>query len=214
MENIVLIGIGGHAKGIVDTIEKQNKYHIVGFADKINEPKKYKGYEVIGDDADLETIFSRDRVKKAFISIGYMGNSRVRAELYEKLKRIGYQLPVIIDPTAAVAENVYIEEGTFIGKNVVVNADAKIGRMCIINDGAIIEHDCSVEDFAHVAVGAVVCGMSRIGEQSFVGANATVIQCVDVGNCVTIGAGSVVLSDVKDNYTVYGIWKKSDCEVV
>lgn len=143
-----------------------------------------------------------------------MGNSRVRAELYEKLKRIGYQLPVIIDPTAAVAENVYIEEGTFIGKNVVVNADAKIGRMCIINDGAIIEHDCSVEDFAHVAVGAVVCGMSRIGEQSFVGANATVIQCVDVGNCVTIGAGSVVLSDVKDNYTVYGIWKKSDCEVV
>lgn len=64
MENIVLIGIGGHAKGIVDTIEKQNKYHIVGFVDKISEPKKYKGYEVIGDDADLETIFSRDRVKK------------------------------------------------------------------------------------------------------------------------------------------------------
>ncbi len=214
MEDIVLVGIGGHAKGIVDTIEKQDKYHIVGFVDKTSEKKHYKGYEVIGDDSDLETIFLRNGVKKAFISIGYMGNSNVRAELYERLKRIGYHLPVIIDQTAAVAENVQIEEGTFIGKNAVVNADAKIGRMCIINDGAIIEHDCSVGDFSHVAVGAVVCGMSKIGEQSFVGANATVIQCVDVGNFVTIGAGTVVLSDIKDNATACGIWKKPDCETV
>lgn len=211
MEDIVLIGIGGHAKGIVDTIEEQNIFHIVGFIDKNSDNKSYKGYEVIGDDDDLETIFLGNGVKNAFISIGYMGNSDVRAKLYEKLKKVGYHIPVIIDQSAAVAENTHIEEGTFIGKNAVVNADAQIGKMCIINDGAIIEHDCSVGDFSHVAVGAVVCGMSRIGEQSFVGANATVIQCVNVGNCVTIGAGSVVLSDIKDNITAYGIWKKSDC---
>lgn len=214
MEDIVLIGIGGHAKGIVDTIERQKKYHVVGFIDKNGKNKYYKKYKVIGDDSDLETIFRQHGVKNAFISIGYMGESDVRVEIYEKLKRIGYHLPVIIDQTAAVAENVHMEEGTFIGKNVVVNADAKIGRMCIINDGAIVEHDCSVGDFSHVAVGAVVCGMSRIGERSFVGANAAVIQCVEVGNHVTIGAGTVVLSDIKDNSTVYGIWKKSDYEVI
>lgn len=210
MENIVLIGFGGHAKGIVDTIEKQGKYHIVGFIDKNCDDKCYKEYQIIGNDDNIENIFLENRVKNAFISIGYMGNSDVREKLYEKLKRIGYHLPAIIDQTAAVAEDAHIEEGTFVGKNAVVNADARIGKMCIINDGAIIEHDCRVGDFTHVAVGAVVCGMSRIGKQSFVGANATVIQCVNVGNCVTIGAGTVVLSDIKDNAAAYGIWKKSD----
>lgn len=214
MEDIILIGIGGHAKGIVDIIEKQDRYHIVGFVNKNGENKYYKEYEVIGDDNDLETFYLENGVKQAFISIGYMGDSDLREKLYERLKSIGYHLPIIIDQTAAIAENVLIGEGTFIGKNAVVNANAKIGRMCIINDGAIIEHDCSVGDFSHVAVGAVVCGMSKIGERSFVGANATVIQCVDVGNCVIIGAATVVLSDIKDNTTIYGIWKESDCKVV
>ncbi len=207
MEDIVLVGMGGHAKGIVDTIEKQKKYHIVGFVDTSSKQNTYKGYEVIGNDSDLENIFSKEGVNAAFITIGYLGQSQIRIKLYENLKRIGYHLPVIIDPTAAVAENAHIEEGTYIGKNAVVNADSSIGKLCIINDGAIIEHDCKVGDFSHVAVGTVVCGMSQIGAQSFIGANATVIQCVTVGNYVTIGAGAVVLSDVKDNSTVYGVWK-------
>lgn len=210
MEDIVLVGMGGHAKGIVDTIEMQNRYHIVGFVDNSDEPERtYKEYNVIGDDDDLEVIFSQWKVKNAFITIGYLAKSQIRVKLYEKLKQIGYHLPVIIDQTASVAKNVQIGEGTFIGKNAVVNVDSRVGRMCIINDGSVVEHDCSVGDFSHVAVGTVVCGMSRIGEQSFVGANATIIQCIDVGNYVTVGAGAVVLSDVEDNTTVYGVWKKN-----
>lgn len=204
MEDIVLVGMGGHAKSVADCIERQHKYRIIGYTDV--EPRSSK-YDYLGTDAVIKDCFEQG-IKNAAVGIGYMGKSVLREKLFKQLKYIGYSLPVIVDPTAVVSETAQIEEGTFIGKNTVVNADAKIGEMCIINDGAIIEHDCSVGDFSHVAVGTVVCGMSRIGKQSFVGANATVIQCVNIGNFVTIGAGAIVLSDVKDNSTVYGVWRK------
>lgn len=204
MEDIVLVGMGGHAKSVADCIERQHKYRIIGYTDV--EPHS-SIYKYLGTDAVLKDCFEQG-IHNAAVGIGYMGKSVLREKLYKQLKYIGYSLPVIVDPSAVISEAAQIEEGTFIGKNAVVNADAKIGEMCIINDGAIIEHDCSVEDFSHVAVGTVVCGMSQIGKQSFVGANATVIQCVNIGNFVTIGAGAIVLSDVKDNSTVYGVWKK------
>tara|TARA_B100000959_G_C14572664_1_gene456523 strand:+ start:401 stop:514 length:114 start_codon:yes stop_codon:yes gene_type:complete len=34
MKNILIFGTGGHAKVIVDIIEKQRKYNIAGFIDK------------------------------------------------------------------------------------------------------------------------------------------------------------------------------------
>lgn len=208
MKDIVLVGFGGHAKGIIDTIERQGEYNIVGFTDLATaRGKSYKTYRVIGQDSDLEKI-NKDGVLYAFVTLGYMGDSLVREGLYQKLKKIGYQLPVIIDETAAVAEDVQIGEGTFVGKNAVVNADTVIGKMCIINDGAIIEHDCNVGDYSHVAVGAVVCGEVKLGEWSFVGANSTVIQGLMVGNAVKVGAGSVVLGNVDNNCTVYGVWKR------
>lgn len=204
MEDILLVGYGGHAKSVADCIERQHKYRVIGYTDV---EQRSSVYQYLGTDVVLKSCFEQG-IKNAAVGVGYIGKSVSRTRLYEQLKDIGYKLPVIADPSAVISETVQIGEGTFIGKNAVVNVDVEIGKMCIVNNGAVIEHDCKVGDFSHIAVGAVVCGMARIGRQSFVGANATVIQGVDVGSCVTIGAGSVVLSDVEDHSTIYGIWKK------
>lgn len=39
MEDIVLIGGGGHARACVDVIESMGKYKIVGFIDQMIKPK-------------------------------------------------------------------------------------------------------------------------------------------------------------------------------
>lgn len=207
MEDIILLGFGGHAKSVIDTIEKQNKYQIVGFTDKSRD-KVYKKYQTIGTDDDLEKIFQKG-VKNAFITIGYLGDSAIRKQLFYRLKEIGYHIPVIVDDTAVIATDARIGEGTYVGKNAVINSDASVGKMCIVNTGAIVEHDCVVGDFSHVAVGAVVCGMSKVGAETLIGANATVIQCMDVGNQSKVGAGAIVLKQVPDNTTVSGVWKGS-----
>lgn len=209
MEEIILLGIGGHAHSVVDSIEKDGKYRIAGFIDTINKQKEhYKCYEVIGTDNDLKKIYNKG-IRNAFITVGYLGEGTIRNRLYEILTSIGFYVPPIIDPSAQVATNVKIGQGVFAGKNVVVNSNSIVSNMCILNTGAIIEHDCIVGEFSHVAVGTVICGNVSIGKECMIGANSTIIQGVSVGNHTIIGAGTVVTHDVKDNMIKYGNIEKN-----
>lgn len=199
MESIILLGIGGHAHSIVDSIESSNEYSICGFLDvpeKVGE--QYRGYEVIGTDDLLEDCFQRG-IRNAFVSIGYLGTGNIRNILYERIKAVGFHLPNIVDKTAVIAKDVVMGEGNFVGKEAIINSAAKIGNMCIINTGAIVEHDCKVGDFSHVSVGSVLCGDVHVGQSSFIGANATVIQGKNIGNNCIVGAGTTIRKDMKNN---------------
>ena len=203
MEKIIILGHGGHAKSLADAIEREGKYQIAGYVvnDTSIELEK-DDYPIIGDDHALADLY-KSGIQYAAIGIGYLGNGNIRNKLYEQLKTIGYSLPVICDPSAVVSLKARVDEGTFIGKRVIINAGAIIGRACIINSGAIVEHDCHVGDFSHVSVGTILCGNVSIGEEVFVGANATVIQQVKVENKSIIGAGEVIKKNIGD-YTAYG----------
>jgi len=201
MRELVIIGYGGHAKSVIDSILRSNEYDVIGYTDVENKGSETIKY--LGQDDRLNGLFNSG-VHLAFFGLGFMGKSYIRSSLYKKLKPIGYSFPVIVDPSAIVAKNVRIGEGTFIGKRAVVNADSIIGKNCIINTGAIVEHENSVGDNTHVAVGATLCGNVSVGSQCLIGANATVLQGVSIGNNSIIGAGSVVLSDVEEGTTVMG----------
>lgn len=188
MENIVLVGFGGHGKSVADCIERACKYHIIGYTDIEDS---YARYPYLGNDDSLEGIYRRG-IFNAVICVGYIGKSAVRQRLYEKLKKIGYNMPVIADPSAIISSSATIEEGTFVGKGAIINTEARIGKMSIINTKALIEHECVVGAFSHVAVSAVLCGQVKLGEGVFVGANATVIQCREIGDNTIIPAGATI----------------------
>ena len=208
MEDIILLGLGGHAHSVVDSMEQDRKYNIVGFLDTEKmQGKRYKDYRVLDTDDALQKYFDNG-IKNAFITIGFMGHGMVRNQLYQRLKDIGYNIPNIIDKTAVISENVEFEDGIFVGKKAVINANVKIGKMCIINTGAIVEHDCKIKSFSHIAVGSVVCGGVLIGEGTLIGANTTVIQQKVIGNKCIIGAGTVVSRDIQDNIIQYRIMEK------
>ena len=204
MEDIILLGLGGHAHSVVDSMEQDRKYNIVGFLDTEKmQGKQYKDYRVLDTDDALQKYFDNG-IKNAFITIGFMGHGMVRNQLYQRLKDIGYNIPNIIDKTAVISENVEFEDGIFVGKKAVINANVKIGKMCIINTGAIVEHDCKIKSFSHIAVGSVVCGGVILGTQTLIGANATIIQNIEVGSNVVIGAGTTIRKSVEDNCMVVG----------
>lgn len=207
MEKIVLIGSGGHAKSVLDSIVTGGCWEAVGFiSERFDNSFQYRNLKIIGTDDDLQKIFET-QTHYAFISIGYMGNSAVREKLFNKLKDIGYNLPIIIDPSAIIAADVLIGEGTYIGKGAIINANVKIGKMAIINSGAIVEHDCIIGDYTHIAVNASCCGGVIIGNNSFIGAGTTLLQSIKISNRVIVGAGSTILAGVAPNQTVYGVYK-------
>ena len=203
MEDIVMIGFGGHAKSVVDSIIRDGKYNVVGYTDKSNYGVSY---EYLGSDQILRNLYNSG-VRNAQLSIGYLGNSKLRYNLAQSVKGIGFFFPPIIDPSSIVANSSHISEGVFVGKNSVINAEAFIGEFAIINTSAIVEHDCNIGAFTHIAVGTTICGSCDIGENAFIGANTTVIQGIKVGDNSIIGAGGLILADVPSNAKVLGVWK-------
>lgn len=203
MKEILLIGFGGHAKSVIDSIEATGEYHIAGFLETSQKQDiSYQDYKVIGLDKDMKKYYDAG-IRHAFITIGFMGNALLRQRLYGELKKIGYILPIIIDKSAAISANIRLGEGCYVGKKAVINSNASVGKMCIINSGSIVEHDCIVGDFTHVAVGASLCGESTIADNSFIGANAVILQGVNIGSNSVIGAGSIITKAVGNDCIVH-----------
>ena len=202
MEDILMLGIGGHAHSVVDSIEQNGIYNIIGFLDKEErQGEHFRDYQVIDTDAALGKYYDNG-IRNAFITIGYMGKHTIREKLYCQLKEIGYTLPNVIDNSAIIASDVSLEDGVFVGKRAIINANTYIGKMCIINTGAIIEHDCKVEAFSHISVGSILCGGVHVGREAFVGANAVVIQGKSVDDQCIVGAGEIVVKSINDKCTV------------
>ncbi|MCM1251863.1 MAG: acetyltransferase [Clostridium sp.] len=202
MEKIVILGKGGHTASIVDALESKKEYEIAGYVVNDEPGTSDENYPVLGDDEELERIF-QSGIRNAAMGVGYLGKSDIRERLWIKLKKIGYNFPVIYDSTAIIAHDTFIGEGSFIGKGAIINTNTQIGKMCIINTGAIIEHDCYIEDFSHISVGSVLCGNVYVGQASFIGANATIIQGKKVGNRCIVAAGATIRKNMEDAHMAW-----------
>ena len=186
---IILVGGGGHCRSVIDVIELQDTYKILGIVDlPQNVGKTVLGYPVLGDDAQLSVLYKK--AHQAVITIGHIKDNAARVRVYEQLKKTGYTLPVIISPLAYVSKYAKIGEGTVVMHHAIVNANAEVGVNCIINTKALVEHDAVIENHCHIATAAVINGGVRVCENSFVGSNVTSKQGVVVSGFIK--AGSIV----------------------
>lgn len=186
-EKIVLIGGGGHCSSVIDVIEQENKYEIIGIVDqKELLGNEILGYKILACDDDLESIFKT--CKHAVITIGQIESNKIRIKLFDKLKKIGFHLPVIVSPLSYVSKHSFINEGTVIMHHSLVNANAKIGKNCIINTKALIEHDVIVEDNCHISTSSVLNGGVIVKENTFFGSNATSKQGIIIENFIKAGS--------------------------
>ena len=186
-ENIILIGGGGHCRSVIDVIEQENRYQIIGIVDtKDNIGKKVLGYDIIASDEDLKSLHKD--CQNALITIGHLESNTLRVSLYKQLKTIGYVLPVIISPLAYVSKHSKVEEGTVVMHHALINANTKIGKNCIINSKALIEHDVIVEDNCHISTASVLNGGVTIKEDTFFGSNAVSKQGITYEGFIKAGS--------------------------
>ncbi|MBR4174574.1 MAG: acetyltransferase [Lachnospiraceae bacterium] len=206
-KKLLLIGGGGHCNSVADCVLALNEYDEVAIIDTAES--SYPTVPVIGTDDDIPSLF-KDGWTHAFITVGSVGDTKIRRRLFEMVKEIGLNVPAIVDPSAILGKNVSIGEGAFVGKRAVVNAGSVIGECAIINTGAIIEHDCTVGAFSHISPGAVLCGQVSVGHDSHLGANSCVRQLINIGDDSLVGMGSVVVRDLPSNVKAMG----NPCKVV
>jgi sugar O-acyltransferase (sialic acid O-acetyltransferase NeuD family) len=195
MNDLLLVGGGGHCHSCIDVIETSGAYRIAGVVQPVASGKApVAGYPVIGSDDELAVLVAK--FGNALVTVGQIKSPDVRRGLYEKLRSLGAVLPVIASTRAHVSRRSEIAPGTIVMHGAVVNAGARIGENGIINSQALVEHDAVVGAHCHISTGARVNGGTVVGDGSFIGSGAVLTNGVTVGAGCIVSAGSVVLSDV------------------
>ena len=201
MDEIILVGAGGHARSCIDVIELSGQYKIAGLVEKDNKDGQGNlGYPILGSDNDLRAL--RKKYNHALVTVGQIKSPETRIILFQRLQELDYQFPVIVSPRAYVSKNAQISKGTIVLHDAMVNANAKVGKNCIINNKALIEHDALIGDHCHIATGAIVNGKVAVGNESFIGSGAVTKQSISIGNNCVIGAGVVVKIDLEPDQVI------------
>jgi len=187
MQDILLIGGGGHCKSCIDVILQTNEYNIIGILD--DDPKKQNskilGYKIIGNTDKIKELKTKELY--AFVTVGQIKSPNSRIELFQLLNKLKFIIPTIISPRAYIAKGVTIGDGTIIMHDVVINSDASIGKNCIINTKALIEHDVIIENNCHISTGAIINGGVVVKENTFVGSNATTKEYIEIDGFIKAG---------------------------
>ena len=198
IQNIVIIGGGGHSKVVVDIINTQthSNYNIIGYFDD-DKKKDLCNIPYLGEIKNIKNCESEN------YHIIAIGNIRIRRQIYKQYNKLRYIS--LVHHKSIVSQDAIIEEGTVICAGAIVQPKVKIGKCCIINTNSNIDHESIICDFVNINPSATLCGNVLIGKNTIVGANATIIEKIKIGKCNIIGAGSVIIRDTDGHSKLVGV---------
>lgn len=204
MQDIVVIGAGGHAKVVVDAIAAGQEFRTVAvcaLADEVGG--EVLGVPIVGTNEDLPRLRAEGTTFAA-IGIGSVGNTDARAAAVTAARAAGLNMPAIVHPRAIVSTHAELGEGVFVAAGAVIGPGARVGAFALVNTGVIVDHDCEIGEFVHLSPGVALSGGVRIGDGTHVGTGVATIQYLSIGSDVLIGAGAVVVEDIPDGVLVIG----------
>lgn len=205
MKKIVVFGASGHSRVICEIIKKSDAWRIIGIIDNASVASRIKnaGYRFLGTDDDLLQIADDFGVSHGIIAVG--DNYR-RDMIHRKILSLcpWFKFGTAVHPSACLAEDVTVGEGSVLMAGSVINSGARIGRFCILNTNSSLDHDSEMEDFASLAPGVVTGGNVSIGTCSALGIGAIVKHGVLIGEHAVVGAGAIVMRDVSSFSVSYG----------
>jgi acetyltransferase-like isoleucine patch superfamily enzyme len=196
MKKIILIGGGGHCKSCIDVIESEKKYKIVGIFEKKKKNFFLFNYKIFSESYLNKRVI---RNKYAIVTVGQIKNYKIRVDLFNKIKKLGFKIPSIVSPLAYVSKHAAIGKGTIIMHGAIVNAGAVIGNNCIINTNSLIEHDVIIGNHTHISTEATINGGVIIKDNVFVGSRVIIKNNITIGESSIIGAGLYIKKNLNKN---------------
>ncbi len=161
-KQLIIIGAGGHAKVVLDAVLKQGEYCVIGFAvDTHPIGTAIMGNYTVVDTTQLANIVPTTNT----YFVVALGNNNSRKLIFEQASKNSLSA-TIIHPSAIIASDVTISNGTIILANVTINAGCIIGSNCIINSGVIIDHDCVINANTHLSIGTIVASKITIASET------------------------------------------------
>lgn len=197
MKKIILIGSGGHASSVIESMDNA-KFKFVGYIDKFKEINISK--KIISNDIDEKVV---EDFSDCYFFVA-IGDNKIRDSWFKKIQKYKLKTVNIIDETAIIGKSVNIGTGNYIGKNVTITADVYIGNNNIINTGSIIDHGTKVSDSCNISPGAILNGDVIVNDLAWICSGCIIFGQKKIGRNSICGAGSIINKDVDDNWVVVG----------
>lgn len=203
MQDLLLVGGGGHCKAVIDVVEQTGTWRIAGVVQSAgSQVTEVSGYPVLGTDDDLSRLHKD--IRFALVTVGQIKSPAPRMALYRQLKSIGFGLATVVSPRADVSSRAVIGEGTTVMHFACVGAAAEVGHNTIINTRALVEHDCRVGSHCHISTASVLNGNVIVGDGTFVGSGSVVREGITIGERCVVGMGARVRKHLADQSVFIG----------
>lgn len=204
VKNIIIVGASGHGGMVLDCVEKEGRYNVLGFLDSFKKKgTEQNGLEILGSELDLPRLMDKLDIHGAILAIG---NNWTRKGMADKIGDIipGLEIITAVHPSAIIGRGVKIGKGTVIMPGAIINANSRIGDFCILNTNSSLGHDGNMKDFSSIASGVCTGGNLVLGRFSAISLGANVIENISIGEHSIVGAGSLVIDHIVGHSMVYG----------
>ena len=204
MQNIVIFGASGHGSVVLDCIEQEAKYKVVGFIDSFKKKgTEINGYTVLGSEHDLPLLISKHQIFGGIVAIG---DNWTRNLVVDRILKIVPEFNFVsaVHSNAQIGKDVQIGKGSVVMPGVTINANAIIGNHCILNTNSSLDHDGFMNNYSSLAPNVCVGGNFILGRGSAICLGTNIIENITVGEYSIIGAGSLLVGNVSSCLVVYG----------
>jgi sugar O-acyltransferase (sialic acid O-acetyltransferase NeuD family) len=204
INNIIVIGGGGHAKVVISIINKLENWQCLGYTDNLNSGKILNA-PYLGNDGVIEQWIEKG-IHACALGIGFplKETNDFRLKIINNIIQKGATFVTLISPHAIINENVNINSGAVVMDGVVINTGSRIGDYSVINTQAVVEHECNIGNHTHIAPGVVISGEVSVGNYCYIGSGAVINNGITIHENVLIGSGSVVVSNITKPGTYVG----------
>lgn len=204
MKNLVIVGAGGFGREIASAAKTVVGYGtafvLKGFLDA--NPSALDGFDgyppVLGTPEDY--AMAPDDV--FFVALG---NVTTRRRIVDLIAARGGRFLTLVHPMASLGDNVSVGEGSYIAHHAVLTADIVLGRNVCVFHQTVVGHDCRIGDCSHVSSQVFLGGGVRVGSEVVIHPGVKVAPFKRIGDGAVLGIGSVVIANVRERQTVFGI---------
>jgi sugar O-acyltransferase (sialic acid O-acetyltransferase NeuD family) len=132
-----------------------------------------------------------------------IGDPKIRKQMIKKLPVDTKFFTAIHKSVQILDNNIEIGEGSIICSNSILTTNIKIGKHCHLNLLTTIGHYVHMGDFFTTAPGVKVSGNCKIGNQVYIGTNASIREKINICDNVIIGLNAGVVKNIIES-GIYG----------
>jgi sugar O-acyltransferase (sialic acid O-acetyltransferase NeuD family) len=197
---LILVAASGLAREALEAVRAQGRYDVIGLVDdnparwgEVHDGAKILGgLELVADHPDTTILICA-------------GRGSARDAITARLRVPDERHATVVHPSVHVPQSCEIGVGTVVLAGCVLTAGVTLGRSVVAMPHVTFTHDDVVENFATLCAGVTLGGSVWIGRRAYLGMSSSVREHVRVGCDTVLGMGSVLLGDVPDGQTWFGI---------